>query len=54
MADQILGKLSKLSKSDLLNIVKNQPTITINNLYEKYSDFKIDLKKEQELFHLTL
>lgn len=39
---------SRVNKS-LLNILKNKPNITINNLYEKYPDFKIGAKKEQEL-----
>jgi len=33
----------------LLNGIKDLKNITINNVYENYSDFKIDVKKEQEL-----
>lgn len=33
----------------LLNGIKDLDNITINNLYEKYPDFKIDVAKEQEL-----
>lgn len=39
-----LESSSRVNKS-LLNIIKNQPSITINNLYEKYPDFKIDVKR---------
>lgn len=42
-----------LSKSivntKLLNGIKNLENITINNLYKNYPNFKIDIKKEQEL-----
>ena len=33
----------------LLKGIENLDNITINNLYANYSDFKIDIKKEQEL-----
>jgi len=33
----------------LLNGIKNLDNVTINNLYGNYPDFKIDVKKEQEL-----
>ena len=33
----------------LLNGIKDIENITINNLYEEYSDFKIDVQREQKL-----
>ncbi|MDK2061856.1 NAD(P)H-dependent oxidoreductase [Aliarcobacter butzleri] len=33
----------------LANAISNLENVTINNLYSKYPDFKIDAKKEQEL-----
>ena len=33
----------------LIQTVQKEENITINNLYEKYPDFKIDINKEQEL-----
>lgn len=41
-------KESKLNKA-LINEVKDLENITIHNLYEQYPDFKIDVKKEQEI-----
>jgi len=32
-----------------VEFVQNEQNITINNLYKKYPDFKIDIKKEQDL-----
>ncbi len=39
---------SRINKT-LLNSIKDLEGITINNLYEKYSDFFIDVKAEQQL-----
>lgn len=33
----------------LLSSIENTPNVTINNLYSKYPDFKIDVKLEQKL-----
>ncbi|PWE22497.1 NAD(P)H-dependent oxidoreductase [Aliarcobacter skirrowii] len=33
----------------LINAISNLENVTINNLYTNYPDFKIDVKKEQEL-----
>ena len=33
----------------LSQVASKEENITINNLYSKYPDFKIDAKKEQEL-----
>ncbi|MCT4648052.1 MAG: NAD(P)H-dependent oxidoreductase [Carboxylicivirga sp.] len=33
----------------LIDVARNLPHVTINNLYENYPDFCIDLKREQEL-----
>ncbi|MFV7790393.1 NAD(P)H-dependent oxidoreductase [Aliarcobacter lanthieri] len=43
-----LNSESRVNKT-LVEFAKKEQNITINNLYEKYPDFKIDVKKEQEL-----
>ena len=45
---QNLDTSSRVNKT-LVEFTKNESNVTINNLYEKYGDFKIDVKKEQEL-----
>jgi len=39
---------SRINKK-LVEFIQNEQNITINNLYKKYPDFKIDIKKEQDL-----
>lgn len=39
---------SRINKQ-LINVVKNTEGVTINNLYENYPDFFIDVDKEQKL-----
>ena len=41
-------ELSKVNKV-LIDSVKNLESVTINDLYESYPDFNIDLEKEKEL-----
>ncbi|BAK73545.1 MAG: NAD(P)H-dependent oxidoreductase [Arcobacter sp.] len=41
-------KNSKVNKI-LAQTVANEENVTLNNLYEKYPDFKIDVEKEQKL-----
>jgi len=39
---------SRINKK-LVEFIQNEQNVTINNLYKKYPDFKIDIKKEQDL-----
>ncbi len=38
-----------LINKKLINVVENMEGVTVNNLYENYPDFFIDIKKEQDL-----
>ncbi|OCL82870.1 NAD(P)H-dependent oxidoreductase [Arcobacter porcinus] len=43
-----LGSESRVNRA-LIDTVKSEANVTINNLYEKYPDFRIDVEKEQKL-----
>ncbi|MCT7487906.1 MULTISPECIES: NAD(P)H-dependent oxidoreductase [Arcobacteraceae] len=43
-----LDNESRVNKA-LLEFASKESNVTVNNLYKKYSDFKIDVKKEQKL-----